>query len=79
MNFQNFMPFDKVHYIGTLSQPKGKLGEVVARVGGYDNVFSVEFGDDTYIVSGSSLRRHVPSPKDEVEVHVRRRRRDDEE
>lgn len=73
-----YQQFDKVSYVGTklANEIKGKLGEVVCRLPSGGLV--CEFGNDSYIVAESSLRRFIPSPKDEkAELEVIRRRYSD--
>ncbi len=71
-----FMPGDKVKCIGR-SQLLNKAGEVICRVKNADDMFVVEFGDDSYVVCGENLERQ--NFVSGVELPPKRRRRDEED
>jgi hypothetical protein len=77
-----FMPGDLVKYIGKKfsRELNTKVGEVCSRVEKSPDAVVVEFGDDSYIMHHRNLAKHVPSPgHKEPEVHVKRRRKYDED
>ena len=80
-----FLPGDKVKYVGTGTFRDerganlgiaGKRGEVIAKIAGEPNGFVVEFGDDSYIVSGDNLAKVYVHPDDDSSSYKPRRRRD---
>ncbi len=88
-----FFQDDQVRYVGQrFSQEfrakKVGIGLVIGKVGGQDNAYVCEFGDDSYIMPETSLMKFVPTEKElkeaaenqtEVVVQRRRKRPSDEE
>jgi hypothetical protein len=55
----------------------GRVGEVIAKVRGHEDVFVIEVDDDSYIVNGSNLVWMPPlPPKDDAYIAKKRRRGD---
>ena len=75
-----YLAGDKVKYVGSKfrSELALKRGEVVATVRNQPSAVVVDFGDDTYICNVNNLKRFVPSPMEEKEVEIRKRRADPE-
>lgn len=70
----NFMPGDRVKYIGNKTLDiDSKVGEVVAHVGGEPDAVVVEFGSDSYIVHKNNLARHYFAAGAETNSYKARR------
>lgn len=73
------LPGDKVKHVGR-SNLSNKVGEIIARVKNADDMFAVEFGDDTYAVYGDCLEKHHYNGDDvKTEPKSKRRSKYDEE
>jgi len=70
-----FLPGDKVKYVGRMAELGTKMGEVVCEVRNERNAVVVDFGDEAYICRADSLRKFTPSPVEEKEVEVVRKRK----
>ncbi len=67
------MPGDRVDYVGnkTFTDNKGealslygKVGTILSRVQGTENGYSVEFGDDGFVMGGHVLKAHKFTQKE---------------
>jgi len=70
-----FLPGDKVKYVGRVAELGTKLGVVVCEIRNERNAVVVDFGDDAYICRAESLHKFTPSPVEEKEVEVVRKRK----
>ena len=87
--FNPFNQGDQVRYTGRKFarelSGKGKIGEVCSRVSNEEGAVVVDFGDDSYVLSVSSLEKWRPSAQElkegkaEPVIETRRRRRVAEE
>lgn len=70
-----FMPGDRVKYVGSSSSLNlsGKVGEVICGIKNEPSGFVVEFGDDSYVIDGRNLARHLFAPGTEASAPKRRR------
>lgn len=91
-HFRSYMPGDRVDYIGgkqfldNQGKPlslKGVVGTVLAKVKGHEDVYSMDFDGDGFIMMGRVLQLHKFTKqeieKERAEVLVRRRRLVDDE
>ncbi len=81
-----FRPFDKVTYCGEKfrGELRGKLGIINSRVQNSDTTYVVDFGDQAYIMSDSSLKLFQAKSREEHakaehEIYFKRRHKNDEE
>jgi len=86
-----FMQGDVVRYVGggrlavTLKKKEIRKGEVLAPMGNEPGVYTVEFGEDAYVLPEHSLAKYVASAQDleaaakEPEVLQKKRRRNTDE
>jgi hypothetical protein len=70
-----FLPGDKVKYVGRRNELATKRGEVVCEIRNERNAVVVDFGDDAYICYAESLRKFTPTPVEEQEVEIVRKRK----
>lgn len=74
---------DRVVYVGQkyAKELSGKIGFVVARVGGQRGHWVVDFPEHSYVMSETFLDKYRPTAKDEniIEIQPRRRRKHDED
>lgn len=74
--FPPFLPGDKVKYVGNKHPELGTKRGVVDRcVINEPNAVVVDFGDEYRICDASSLSKFTPSPVEEKEIEVVRKRK----